>query len=198
MRIRILTAIAAVALGGCAITSMEAKIAPDVAVPEENIGIGRAVGVSVFDERPNSDVGRRAVAGAKIKMNDDIATIYQAALIDGLKRKGFAPVAGALEDGPTLKIEIRSLSYEVSTGWWTGGIETDSSVKAYAIGAAEPYERLYRASDDDRIAVVPGAKTSNAKLNRVVTATLRQLLEDRKMLELLATPADEAARVSAQ
>jgi uncharacterized lipoprotein YajG len=172
--------------GGCAITSMEAKIAPDTQVTESNIGDGAVVGVVVLDERPTQDVGKRAVAGASIEMNDDLAAIYQAALIDGLTRKGFAPVPG-YSDGADLKVEIRALSYDVSTGWWTAGIATDSAIKGFVLDGAEPYERLYRANDEDRAAVVPGAKGSNKKLNAVVNSSLRQLLEDQKLLEVLAS-----------
>ena len=181
-------------IGGCAITSMEAKIAPDVAVAQSNIGQGRTIGVQVVDERPNSDIGRRAVGGAKIKMEDDIAAIYQASIIEGLSRQGFSPVVGAQSDGPTLKVEIRSLNHDVSTGWWTAGVEIDSTIKAYAINTDESYERVYRASDDDRMAVIPGAKTSNRKLNAVVSGTLRQLLEDRKLLEILAAASGDEAK----
>ena len=126
------------------------------------------------------------MVGAKIKMEDDVAAIYQAALVDGLRRKGFDAQPGAVDDSPTLKVEIRSLAYDVSAGWWTGGIETDSSVKVYALDASEPYEKLYRSSDEDRTVIVPGAKSSNKKLNAVVSNTLRQVLEDQKLLEVLA------------
>lgn len=185
----------AFALSGCAYTSMDAKIAPDVMVAESNIGAGRPVGIVVVDERPTQDVGKRSVVGAKIKMDDDVAAIYQTALIDGLKRKGFDAQPGEVADAPTLKIEIRSLAYDVSAGWWTGGIETDSSFKAYALNAGESYEKMYRSNDENRTMVVPGAKSSNKKLNAVVSDSLRQLLEDQKMLEVLASGSpDTSAR----
>lgn len=190
-KIAFLALCAAVMVNGCAITSMEAKIRPDISVTESNIGQGRAIGVRVLDERPSQTVGKRAAAGASIKMEEDLETIYQTALMDGLRRKGFAPEPGEI-DGPNLKVEVRALAYDVSIGWWTGGIETDSAIKAYVNGATENYERLYRASDEDRAVFVPGAKGSNAKLNAVVNETLRSLLEDQKLLEVLAAlPAED-------
>lgn len=184
-----LKALAAVSLSfaaaGCAITSMDARIAPSLELADEDVGRGRIVGVTVVDERSTSDIGRRAVGGAKIKMVDDLAAIYQASLVSGLKQKGFDARAGAVAGAPTLKVEIRSLSYDVSTGWWSGGVETDSTIKVFALNAAEEYERVYRANDDDRIVVVPGAKTNNRKLNLIVSSTLRQAVEDRKLLEVL-------------
>jgi len=182
----------ALATSGCAYTSMDAKIRPDMAVQESNIGDGLPVGVYVIDERPTQDVGRRSMVGAKVKMKEDVAAIYQTALVDGLKRKGFAAEAGEI-DGSNLKVEIRALAYDVSAGWWTGGIETDSAIKAYANGPAANYERLYRASDEDRTVIVPGAKSSNEKLNAIVTETLRELLDDQKLLETLAANARPAS-----
>ena len=188
MKSTALGALAAAAIAmfapGCAITSMEARIAPNLELVDEDVGKGRIVGVSVADERPTSDIGRRAIGGAKIRMSDDLAAIYQSALVRGLRQKGFDARSGAVAGAPQMKVEIRSLSYDVSTGWWTGGIETDSAIKVVAIGAAESYERIYRASDDDRIVIVPGAKTNNRKLNLIVSSTLRQAVEDRKLLEL--------------
>lgn len=170
---------------GCAITSMEAKIRPDINVVQSDIGKGRQIGILVVDERPDDKIGKRAAAGAAIKMKEDLAAIYQSALLEGMRRKGFEPIAGEI-DGVNLKVEIRALSYDVTTGWWTGGIDTDSAIKAYAKGTEEVYERLYRSSDENRVVFVPGAKGSNEKLNGVVNQTLRALLEDQKLLEVLA------------
>lgn len=187
MRISVFAAAAtAVILSGCAYTSMDAKIQPDVFVQESQIGRQQTVGVVVVDERPTQDVGRRSAVGAKIKLKEDIAAIYQAALIDGLKRKGFDAQPGAIDGKPTLKVEVRSLAYDVSAGWWTGGIETDSTIKAYAQSVSVPYEQVYRSNNEDRTVIVPDAKSNNKKLNAVVSDTLQQLLNDQKLLETLA------------
>jgi uncharacterized lipoprotein YajG len=178
---------AAALLGGCAITSMEAKIRPDTAIVEDLSGGGATVGVTVADERPSQDIGKRAAMGASIQLNEDLASIYQTALIDGLTRRGFDARPGAVNGAPELKVEIRALSYGVSTGWWTAGINVDSAVKAYVIGGVEPYERLYRSSDQDRAYFYPGAKTNNSKINEAVSMTLRQLLEDAKLIDILAS-----------
>ncbi len=176
-------------IGGCAITSMNAKIAPDMQIAADSIGEGHEVGVVVIDERPTQNIGKRSAVGANIKMQDDLAAIYQQALMDGLARKGFAPVPGESPEA-NLRVEIRSLSYEVSGGWWTGGINIDSAIKAYVIGPLETYEHLYRASDSDRAVFALGAGTNNEKLNAAVEETLHQVFEDQKLLEVLTAPAN--------
>lgn len=191
--IRTLFAVAASAalLSGCAVTSMEAKIAPQINFAQSDIGKGTRVAVNVLDERPTKDVGKRAAMGAKIKMTEDLSAIIQTAVFEGLRRKGFEPVAGA--DAPSnLKIEIRSLAYDMDTGWFTGGVNVDASMKAVAKGSGEPYERFYRSGDNDRVVFIPGAKENNKKLNAMVDNVLQQMFDDQKLLEVLASSAAPA------
>lgn len=176
----------ALLLPACAITKMEAKLDPMVDVAESNVGQGRTVALSVIDERPSRDIGKRAAVGASIEMKADIAAIFQEKIGEGLRRHGFSVVNGASPDAATLRIDVRSLDYDVSTGWWTGGIDVSAAMKARAQGALEEYERLYRANKEDRVVFVPGAKGSNERINAVVADLLRQLFEDQKMLEVLA------------
>ena len=172
---------------GCAYTAMDAKITPSAQVAESTIGAGRMVGVTVVDERPTRDIGNRSSVGGKIKMNDDLAVIYQGVIVDGLRKKGFDAKPGTLKDAPNLKVEIRSLAYQFDAGWWTVGSRVDSSFKAIVNGTV-PYERLYRADDENRGAFAAGAKDNNKQLNEVVNSTLRQMFEDQKLMEVLATP----------
>lgn len=176
----------ALALPACAITKMEAKINPTVDIAESNIGQGRTVALTVIDERPTKDLGKRAAMGAEIEMKDDIATIFQEKIGEGLRRNGFAVVNGTAPGAATLRIDVRSLDYDVNVGWWTGGIDVSASMKAQAKGAREEYERMYRSNKEDRVVFVPGAKGSNERINTVVSELMRQLLEDRKLLEVLA------------
>lgn len=176
----------AILASGCAITAMDAKINPDPQVASSNIGGGVAVGVTVVDERPSKDLGRRAAGGGAIRLDADLAATYQAAIIKGLGAKGFSPVAGHI-DGANLKVEIRSLSQDPSAGLWTVGADIDSSIKAYANNPnAKPYEHLYRSNSSNRTMFVSGAKSTNDKLNDATNTTIFNMFDDQKLLETLA------------
>ncbi len=174
----------ALTLPACAITQMEAKLDPQVDVTASNEGQGIEVGVSAIDERPTKNLGQRAPGGAQITYSGDLAALLQERIIQGLNQKGFQAIGGAVE-GVNIKVEIRSLNYEVSTGWFTGGINVDSAIKVYVNGGGENYENLYRSSNEERIVFVSGAGANNERLNTALQDVLKQLLEDKALLDTL-------------
>jgi len=163
---------------------MDARIAPTPLYQQSSIGGGRQVGVLVTDERPTNDLGRRSAAGGTIRMNQDLSAIYQKAIMDGLRAKGFSPVGGNVE-GANLKLEIRGLNIIGTTGFWTMGSDIDSAVKITASNKEAKYENFYRASSSNRTMLVSDAKASNVKLNAVVNDTFEKMFSDQKMLETL-------------
>lgn len=185
----VLSALAITTLAACGVVPMEAKLAPDVAVRSSDIGHGRTVGIVVTDERLNHDIGDRSPEGGHIKMNEDLVAIYQNAVVDGLRRKGFETVIGLGPDS-VLRIEIRSLTYKASMGLVKGNVAVDSTAKAYVTFRGKPlYEHFYRSGENTHPMLVPGAGKSNAKLSSALAGTLEQLLDDPDLLrELSVSP----------
>ncbi|MCC4254124.1 YajG family lipoprotein [Sphingobium naphthae] len=177
--------LAALALSGCAITTMEAKIDPQPQVQQSNIGQGRKVGVVVVDERPTRDLGKRSSIGGSIRMNDDLTVIYQKAILQGLAAKGFAGVGGAVTDGANIKVELRGLNQVSTTGLWTMGTEIDAAMKVIAVSGGRNYEQMYRAGDSHRTVAVSGAKALNEKLNAVVNSQIEAMFSDQALLSTL-------------
>jgi uncharacterized lipoprotein YajG len=191
MRLGLFTAfLATVGLSACAFTPQKAEIQPSLQVYASDIGQGRAVGVLVTDERDTQDLGNRGSAlfskAAKISSDQNLAEVFRRALFDGLKAKGFAPTDISNSPDRQLKLEIRSLNYSTSTGFWTGGVDTKAAIKAIATNSGTSYENMYRSANEERVVVVPTAEHNTELLNKVVTDVLSKLFEDQTLLSELA------------
>ena len=178
-----------IAIGcGCAYTTQTATLRPDFTVAQATLGNGAEVLVSAVDERPQQEFGRRGtgmVRGAAIHSNQDIERVFSDAVSDGLTELGFRPVRKG-SAARSLKVEIRQIDYETSTGFWTGGVHTHAAIKVFARNGEERIERFYRSSEEDRVLFVPGAGSNEEMINAVVNEVLIQLFADYGLIELLA------------
>jgi len=175
---------------GCAYTPMTVNLAPDTIVSSSDIGNGQTIYLTVQDERAEDTVGNRGAAmmkGAKITLEQDLSAVVQSALTEMLSTKGFL-VRYESSTGlhPLLRVDIRGLSYETSTGFWTGGVQVTAALKATVKGESETYENFYRYDNEDRVVVVPGADANNERINAALNDVLHQMMRDRKLLEVLA------------
>lgn len=180
-------AIAALLTGpGCAFNPQTANIAPTVSVMGSSEGDGVSVAVRVVDERAKKSLGRRGTAygaAAEITAAQDVATIVHDEIIAGLKKKGF--VAGP-EGDTKLTVEIRLLEYSTSAGFWTGGVQIQSALKAIATKDGKTYEKMYRVDREERVVVVPTAETNEKWINDALSEVLTQLLDDAGLTRFLA------------
>ena len=177
---------------GCAFTPQTVVIDPTVEVPAGNIGEGRNVSVYVVDERTTTELGRRGVGmrGAAITTEQDIATVFQTSIVENLNAMGFnatAATEGMTDPGSSLlRVDIRSIDYETSMGFWTGGVHTRGSMKATATRDARNYENLYRVDEEKRVMVVPGADSNAQMINATASAILQELFNDVALFRFLA------------
>ncbi len=181
---------AAAVMAGCAFTPMKVELAPDTGVPVSNIGEGRTVYLAVSDERPTESIGNRGSAymtGAQITLGEDLTAVVQSAMAEMLGTKGFDVVFEEPEaPHSNLRVDIRGLQYDTSTGFWTGGVEVTAALKATAANEFETYENFYRYEDEDRVVFVPGAEGNSQRINAALNDVLHQAVADRKLLEVLA------------
>ena len=177
---------ASACMSGCGITAMDARINPQPQVQASEIGKGLTVAVSVVDERPSKTLGKRSSMGGVINLNDDLAAIYQRAIIGGLRQKGFNAVGDSVPGAAQLRIEIRGLQEMSSMGLWTMGTNISAAIKVYADSAGSHYEQMYRDENEHRTVAVSGAEALNAKINAVVNHELEQMFADQMLLTTLA------------
>ncbi len=178
---------------GCAFTPQTVVIEPTVEVPAGNIGEDRNLSVYVVDERTTTTLGRRgsgALRGAAITTEQDMAAVFQTLIVENLNAMGFNATAvaeGTTDPGSSLlRVDIRSLEYETSTGFWTGGVHTRGSMKATATRDARNYDKLYRVDEEKRVMVVPGADSNAQMINATASAILQELFNDVALFKFLA------------
>jgi len=174
---------------GCAFNPQQAKIAPSLQVATTTEGKGVTVALRVVDERESKSLGNRGAAfgkAAKITSAEDIASVVQDNVRQGLINKGFTVVAYDAAAPVSLTIEVRALSYETSTGFWTGGVEVKSALKAIGVRDTKTYEKMYRSDDEKRVVVVPTAGKNEEWINTALTDVLRQVFDDLGLIRHLA------------
>jgi uncharacterized lipoprotein YajG len=179
---------ACAALSACAFAPQQAKIAPTVQVAATTEGKGVSVALRVVDERDSKSIGNRGSAygkAAKITSTDDVSAIVHNQIRDGLINKGFNVVPFDASAPVTLSVEIRALSYDTSVGFWTGGVEIKSALKAIGKRGTSEYEKLYRSDEEKRVAVVPTAAKNEEWINASLTDVLTQLFNDTGLMRHL-------------
>lgn len=178
---------------GCAFSAQTVVIEPTVEVTPSNMGEGHNVGVYVVDERTSTEIGRRgtgAMRGAAITTEQDIATVFSDAIVENLAAMGFEATAvmspEASVSGTLLRVDIRSIEYETSMGFWTGGVHSRGAMKGTATREARSYDQLYRVDDEKRVMVVPGASKNSQLINTTVSALLQEMFNDVALFQFLA------------
>ncbi len=185
----IIAAMSLLLLSGCAFNSQTARLAPTVNVQSSDEGRGVAVAVRVVDERSSKSLGRRGTAygaAAEITAAQDVATVIHDQLVTGLERKGFRVIDYAADSDPRLTLEVRSLQYSTSQGFWTGGVKIESALKVQAAHGTASYERMYRSDKEERVVVVPTASTNEQWINGALSDVLNQFFDDIGLFRFLA------------
>ncbi|MFE6031693.1 YajG family lipoprotein [Streptomyces niveus] len=180
MKKTLVVSAAALALSGCVYNKQTATLAPTVVVAKTNEGEGALVGLRVVDERPTKSLGHRGNIGgrgAEITTNQDLAVVVQSKISEGLSNRGYkvVPYDGA---STKLSVELRSLEYSTSTGFWSGGVAVNAAMKAVAIKPGDTYEKMYRSDAERRVQFVPTAGKNEQDLNNGVSAIIADLFAD--------------------
>lgn len=191
---KVLLSLVALAMaGGCAYTPQTVAIEPTLEVAASDIGGGREVSVYVVDERETTEIGRRGsgmLRGAAITTEQDVAKVFSDTIIANLNKMGYrasavnspAPAAGA----SLLRVDIRSIEYETSTGFWTGGVHARGSMKGTATRDNRSYDKLYRVDEEKRVVVVPGADSNAQMINATVSAVIQEMFNDVELFRFLS------------
>src|SRR6185436_15895243 len=82
-------------VGGCAWVHQDATLSLNPQIARSNIGAGRTVAVRVYDRRASDVIGYRGLdsQNAAITTTQNIATLFEAKIIEGLGAKDFKVVA---------------------------------------------------------------------------------------------------------
>jgi uncharacterized lipoprotein YajG len=115
-----------------------------------------------------------------------VASVVHTQVRDGLIKKGFAVVAYDPAAPVSMTVELRALSYQTSTGFFTGGVEVKSALKVIGSRNSKLYEKMYRSDDEKRVVIVPTAGKNEEWINTALTDVLRQIFDDLGLIRHLA------------
>jgi len=181
----------ALATGCVSLKPQTVFIEPTVEVPASNIGEGRNVSVYVVDERTQTELGRRGVGGGgAITTEQDLAAVFQALIVENLNTMGFNAVpviVGTAGPGSSLlRVDIRSLEYEVFSGFPSASIVAEGAMKVTATRDARSYDHLYRVDEEKHAFMfAPGADSNTQMFNATVSAVLQELFNDEAVFRFL-------------
>jgi len=177
-------------LSGCAFNKQMVTLNPTIKVPKSAAGSGVSVALKVVDERANTSLGHRGTAygaAAEITTNQDVASLVQDRIRQGLENQGYRVVAAGVSADRQLSFELRDLTYSTSQGFWTGGIEVAGALKTIGRSSTGSYEQLYRVNDKQRVVVVPTAETNAGWINAALSELLQKVFSDTALYQFLTT-----------
>lgn len=184
---KILPILLASSLTACAWNPQAVVITPTVSVSSKNIGNGRPVTINVVDERPQNKVGMRGAGGVggELSVQGDLATVIQDTIADGMERQGFGRTDSSRKS--ELRVEIRSLSYEVITGLWEGTLNINMALKAICVRNGQSlYEKMYRGEYKEGIQIAGSEVRNNELVSVTVSRAVNALLADKSLMKCLA------------
>ena len=173
---------------GCAWAPQRLTIKAEPQFSKSTVGNGTTVAVQVVDARPSKVIGYRGLDSelAEIHTEQDVVSIFQNKLIEGLKQKGFNAIPYDGQSTLILRAEIRLIEYSTSTDMWKGSIQAKTVVAAYSKKADRIHDRVYRAEREQAVLEAPRAQTNERLINSAISEVLQRLVEDQNLTEFLA------------
>ncbi len=177
-------------LSACAFVPEQVHLQPQVIpVTSSNIGKGKMVAVQVIDARSNTTLGGRPSGygpAASITLADNIQTVVQAAIYQGLTDYGFKPIPFNPNTTRKLTLRVIALNYRQHEGFFTSSVEVNSTIEATANNESNNYDHVYRGEQNSNIIVTPTSGQDSHNINVVFSNTLNQITQDDQLMHFLA------------
>lgn len=180
---------ALIGLSACAYMPQKATLDPHVQYVQSNVGAGKAVSVSVIDERSSTSLGHRGTAygaAASITTDQNVAAVFERAVFNGLLANGFRPVDYNSSVPRQLQVQIRTIRYSTQEGFWTGGVTTKAAIQVRADSRGHNYLKFYRYADKERVVVVPTASHNAQLINDAMDGVLKKMFSDPSLMMTLS------------
>lgn len=176
-------------LQGCSLRPQNIKLDPPVAVAASNVGQGKIVWVQIRDARVRKTLGNVGDPDGRftqVSVDDDFSsTVYQR-VSAAMRKIGFVASPTPGPDERKLVIEVRELKYQSLKQTLTFATEVSVSLIAMATNGNEHYDRVYNAGEQKTGALLPDEKERAETVNKVVAMALDDMLNDSKLVGLLA------------
>lgn len=181
-------ALAAVLVGGCAWKPQSATLQPAPNITPSTVGNGVTLAVRVIDKRQSDTIGYRGLdsQNAAITTTQNVATVFQEKIVEGLVRKGFSASPFEGQPGRLLIVEIRQIDYTTDMEFWKGIVKTEATLGASMIKDGVKFEQFYSGKRTENTVEAPGAKTNERLINGAISEALQRMFEDEHLIRYLA------------
>lgn len=187
--LRVVSLCALLGMGGCAWTAQNVNLNPAVDIATGSVGTGKAVYVSVDDERASPILGHKVpTGGGEIRTVQEPDVVVRDAFMKGLRQLGFEIAAEPSDGVPQLDVELRAIDYKITQGFWSGGLYVDVALKALCkLGPTVRYDSLYRGHHEENIQVVQSQENNESYINDALSQAINATLRDQRLIQCLAS-----------
>lgn len=175
------------AMSACAYSKQRVALTAADIKPVEcaHNGQGKAISLSVADEREDVELGRRGGtygAGAAISADGDVIETLKRGLHSGFKNCGFNVLSFDDSSASKVVVELRHLNYSTSVGFWSGGIHVKAAAKVRVPKRDDTeWSKIIREEKEVRRAFVP-TKSKNAEwINEVFNELIKDIISDNEL-----------------
>lgn len=184
----VLAIVLAFVLSSCALSPQTVAIKPLLDVQSYPIGRGRSLALDVVDQRPDVHFGTRGgVYGtALISPRVDVAQAIRQSLAERLSANGFSVTLPQPASPLSMRVEIQRIDYIASGDPIVNEIQVRAAIRAITRNGEKSLSSQYKASNTRQVLKPPNEVENEAIINEVVAETLKRMLNDKSILDLLA------------
>lgn len=185
----LMLAAAGALLASCALTPQQLHLVPSVSVRTEPVADGTPVTVTVEDSRTSQklgEVGDPNTQMVEVSLEEDFKPRLLEEVSKALAALGFKVVSGDQEAERNLQIDVRRIELSSVKQPFVFDTELRAELGALATNGGDTYDRLYYVRTRKETAGPPYLKDSNALVNTAVSQALEDMLNDERLLEMLA------------
>jgi uncharacterized lipoprotein YajG len=174
---------------GCTLKTQNLHLDPAIGVADEAVTPGTLIGLSITDARTTKklgEVGDPNKGMFDVNLDEDFTGLVYARISDALEQSGFSvvPASGAMTRSLVVQVDRlvlnsvkRPLDFET---------ELQAEVSARGYNSNEIYDRAYYVKTYKISAAPPFQRDSNKLVNEAVSTALTDMLNDDKLIEMLA------------
>ncbi|MDN3516174.1 YajG family lipoprotein [Aquisalimonas lutea] len=173
-----LAALAVLALGACAQTSQQVRLAPEAQVQGSGISEGREVAVRIVDTRDDPTLGtleNRDQEDGTLTSATDLRHVLEGTVEEALEANGFTVIGWDDNARRRLQVEIVDVSHQVSSAV-PREVDTRVELRSEAYRGDHRLTGRAVASDSDKVMTRPDARENAEYLDAVFGRGVGRLL----------------------
>jgi uncharacterized lipoprotein len=174
---------------GCTLTPQNLHLDPIINITSQPVTSDTLIGLSVSDARTTTKLGEVGDPNKEmldVTLDEDFTALLNQRLTEALEKRGFSVVPESDAMTRSISIEINSLVLNSTKRPLDFETELKAEVSATAHNANEKYDRAYYVRTHRITAGPPFEKHSNQLVNDAVSQALSDMINDDKLLEMLA------------